>query len=303
MKEPYLAAIGTACFDEYYRADEWVREGDKLLVSPLEKKCGGMIPNAASVMAGYGNHVYLVDYMNSGPGNAELKESLRAYQLDTSHIVTDDRLPDAKCMIVLTPKERTIFVLDFPRPLQVLPQETMELLRNASYIYTSMAELRRFADYESLADDWRSHGAKLAFDVETTTFADRSDVLFSKADILFFNEAGFAKYADGQDPAACIRSLLDNGCSAVAVTLGANGCACYMQGQEVHLPGLKVDVVDTTGAGDTFNASFVHCLFRGASLEEAARFANAAAARAITKLGPKGGVATIQEVRIFQAQH
>lgn len=302
MKEQYLAVVGTACFDEYYSADSWVREGDKLLVRPMEKKAGGMLANAASVMAGYHDHTYLVDYMNSGASNAELKHQLNGFGLDTSHIVTDDRLPDAKCIIVLTPAERTIFVLDFPRPARTLPEQTMQLLRGAAYIYTSMMEMRRFENYEALIDDWRAHGAKIVFDVESTTFETSDDVLFSKADVLFFNETGLAKYAAGRDQDACVRALLSAGCSVVVTTLGADGCDCRSASQHVRLPGIPVGVVDTTGAGDTFNASFVHCLFHGLSLEEAARFANAAAARSVTKLGPKGGVADVEEVYTFMQQ-
>ena len=213
MSKPYLVALGTACFDEYYSADSWVSEGDKLLVHPMEKKAGGMVANAASVMAGYGNSVYLVDFMNGGASNQELKENLASFGLNTSHIVTDDRLPDAKCIIVLTPKERTIFVLDFPRPKRVLPPQTQALLENAAYIYTTMAEIRRFENYEALLDSWRGAGAKIVFDLESTTFEDSSDVLFSKADVLLFNDIGLEKYAAGRDPDACIQALLDGGCT------------------------------------------------------------------------------------------
>ena len=303
MSKPYLVALGTACFDEYYSADSWVSEGDKLLVHPMEKKAVGMVANAASVMAGYGNSVYLVDFMNGGASNQELKENLASFGLNTSHIVTDDRLPDAKCIIVLTPKERTIFVLDFPRPKRVLPPQTQALLENAAYIYTTMAEIRRFENYEALLDSWRGAGAKIVFDLESTTFEDSSDVLFSKADVLLFNDIGLEKYAAGRDPDACIQALLDDGCTAVVTTLGADGCDCRTKDCHVRLPGHKVSVVDTTGAGDTFNASFTHCLLHGMDPESAAKFSNAAAARAVTILGPRGGVAPVSEVEAFLAQH
>ena len=174
MSKPYLVALGTACFDEYYSADSWVSEGDKLLVHPMEKKAGGMVANAASVMAGYGNSVYLVDFMNGGASNQELQHICYAH-------------PE------LTPKERTIFVLDFPRPKRVLPPQTQALLENAAYIYTTMAEIRRFENYEALLDSWRGAGAKIVFDLESTTFEDSSDVLFSKADVLLFNDIGLEK--------------------------------------------------------------------------------------------------------------
>ena len=262
-----------------------------------------MVANAASVMAGYGNSVYLVDFMNGGASNQELKENLASFGLNTSHIVTDDRLPDAKCIIVLTPKERTIFVLDFPRPKRVLPPQTQALLENAAYIYTTMAEIRRFENYEALLDSWRGAGAKIVFDLESTTFEDSSDVLFSKADVLLFNDIGLEKYAAGRDPDACIQALLDDGCTAVVTTLGADGCDCCTKDCHVRLPGHMVSVVDTTGAGDTFNASFTHCLLHGMDPESAAKFSNAAAARAVTILGPRGGVAPVSEVEAFLAQH
>ena len=191
MKEPYIAAIGNACYDEYYSADSWVENGEKLLIRPMEKQAGGMIPNAASVMAAYGVHTYLINYMNDGAGNQELKRDLAAAGLDVTHIITDNRLPDAKCIIVLTPAERTVLVLDFPHPPRVLPPKTQEILRNAAYVYTTMVEMRRFENDLHQADDWRIHGAKLVFDVEASSFESPNDPLFARADVLCFNKGGF----------------------------------------------------------------------------------------------------------------
>ncbi len=291
MKEPYIAAIGTACMDEYYCAESWVEEGGKLLVKPLEAQVGGMIPNAASVMAGYQDDIYLVDYMNDGAVSRKIKKNLNYYNVDTSFIETDNRLEDAKCLIILTKKERTIFVVDYPKPQRILPARTLEMLRGAAFVYTTMTELRRFKNYELLADDLRSHGVRLVFDVEDSTFQDETDSLFQKADILFFNRAGLDKYCHGSEPEECIEKLLRGGCGIVVTTLGAEGCDCHSPEEHVRLKGLPAKVLDTTGAGDTFNASFVHCLMRGCSLSEAAEFSNAAAARATEILGPKGGVA------------
>ena len=100
-----------------------------------------------------------------------------------------------------------------------------------------------------------------------------------------------------------MQALLDDGCTAVVTTLGADGCDCRTKDCHVRLPGHMVSVVDTTGAGDTFNASFTHCLLHGMAPESAAKFSNAAAARAVTILGPRGGVAPVSEVEAFLAQH
>ncbi|ANF95682.1 ribokinase [Paenibacillus bovis] len=80
------------------------------------------------------------------------------------------------------------------------------------------------------------------------------------------------------------------------VTEGSNGVRYYDGEQEVVVPTYKVDAVDTTGAGDTFNAAFGVALAEGQSLQDAIRFGNRAASLSVTKFGAQGGMPTRQEV-------
>lgn len=82
------------------------------------------------------------------------------------------------------------------------------------------------------------------------------------------------------------------------VTLGAKGVK-YFDGNEMKLvPSYKVEVVDTTGAGDTFSGALAAALVRGDNLEDAIKFANKAAAYAITKLGAQSGMPTLEQLKI-----
>lgn len=81
------------------------------------------------------------------------------------------------------------------------------------------------------------------------------------------------------------------------VTLGSKGVK-YFDGNEMKLiPSNKVEVVDTTGAGDTFCGALAAALVNGSVLEEAIRFANKAAAYAITKLGAQSGMPTLEQLK------
>ncbi|WP_046216019.1 ribokinase [Paenibacillus wulumuqiensis] len=80
------------------------------------------------------------------------------------------------------------------------------------------------------------------------------------------------------------------------VTEGSNGVRYYDGEQEVVVPTYKVEAVDTTGAGDTFNAAFGVALAEGQSLQDALRFGNRAASLSVTKFGAQGGMPTRQEV-------
>ncbi|EIJ78250.1 ribokinase [Bacillus methanolicus PB1] len=82
------------------------------------------------------------------------------------------------------------------------------------------------------------------------------------------------------------------------VTRGSKGVKIFQNGGK-EISGYKVEVVDTTGAGDTFNGALAFSLSFGMELEEACRFANAAAALSVSKLGAQGGMPTKQEVDEF----
>jgi ribokinase len=74
-------------------------------------------------------------------------------------------------------------------------------------------------------------------------------------------------------------------------------------GAAQHLPAQTVEVIDTTAAGDAFVAALAVALTEGASMEEAVRWANAAGALAVTRLGAQPSMPTRDEVEQFLKQH
>lgn len=81
------------------------------------------------------------------------------------------------------------------------------------------------------------------------------------------------------------RMLLARGIKNVIMTMGEEGALIANEDGIRHIEGIKVDAVDTTGAGDTFTAALAVALSEGKALEEAVCFANAAGALAVTKYG------------------
>ena len=85
--------------------------------------------------------------------------------------------------------------------------------------------------------------------------------------------------------------------------LGEQGCFCLNTEGETSVPGFRVDPRDTTAAGDTFNAALAVALAEGKTTREALRFANAAAAISVTRLGAQASVPNRREVDEFLAGH
>jgi sugar/nucleoside kinase (ribokinase family) len=85
----------------------------------------------------------------------------------------------------------------------------------------------------------------------------------------------------------------------VVVTLGAGGALAVTREEAVVQTGIAVRAVDTTGAGDTFNAAFVSATLAGLPMADRLRFANGAGALSVTGMGPRGCLPTANEVRSF----
>jgi ribokinase len=111
-------------------------------------------------------------------------------------------------------------------------------------------------------------------------------------DVLTPNESE-AEVLTGQhskDPQAAAEALRAEGVKAVVVTLGGAGCLVVDDRGATQIPAYDVDVVDTVGAGDAFSAALAVALSEGRSLRDAAGWASAAAAIAVTKPGAQGAL-------------
>jgi len=120
---------------------------------------------------------------------------------------------------------------------------------------------------------------------------------FQYADLVKISEEEYGFITGCTSPEECVEYILSKGCKLVLVTMGADGCF-YSDGRvSGRIPGINVEVVETTGAGDAFMAAILYRLterMKKASLGELAiddgiikdiEFANAAGALATTKMG------------------
>jgi ribokinase len=123
-------------------------------------------------------------------------------------------------------------------------------------------------------------------------------------DVLTPNQSE-AKVLTGRSPDAVIepeqlaRELIRSGVKQVVMTLGERGALIVTSSSSTHIPAVPMSAVDTTGAGDAFNAGLATALASGASLEAAVQFAVVTGGLAVTKEGVIPSLPTRDEVRDF----
>ena len=114
--------------------------------------------------------------------------------------------------------------------------------------------------------------------------------------LVFFPNEHELKMLTGKDYREGAEILLEEGVKIVAVKLGAQGCY-VTDGEEAHLiEPFKVEVVDSTGAGDAFCAGFIYGMIRNKTLKECGILGNFVASRTLTRMGARNGLPTREEL-------
>ncbi|WP_299012824.1 ribokinase [uncultured Photobacterium sp.] len=93
------------------------------------------------------------------------------------------------------------------------------------------------------------------------------------------------------------------GIKQVMITLGSQGVWISNDGKGQQVPGFRVDAKDTTAAGDTFNGALLTGIQEGKQMDEAIRFAHAAAAISVTRMGAQTSIPHRREVERFLIEH
>ena len=145
------------------------------------------------------------------------------------------------------------------------------------------------------AEQVRSHGGITILDPAPAPPEGLSRKMLETATYLTPNE-GEAKtltgieVTDTESAGSAAAKLRQQGAHTIIIKAGAHGAYIADEAGTRHVPGFRVDVADTTAAGDAFNAGLAYALGEGYRLDKAVRFANAVGAVSCTGLGAQSAM-------------
>ncbi|MCD4671604.1 MAG: carbohydrate kinase family protein [Anaerolineaceae bacterium] len=296
-----LFCVGGTSVDLVLRVPRLLKPGEKLPVEFEGRVPGGMIANAACAAGRLGLRTGWSGRVGDDDAGGEFLAAFADYGVDAS---TAQVLPDSitdLCVVLVEPSgERSLMIVPTITALPQFLPVVRRFLASCQFGYTIPYELSWFREFADLV---HAGGGQVVVDVESSIPLQGPDLLeaLKLVDIAFCSEDG-ARFASGkQNIDAAAQTLLDLGLSLVVVTMGSRGAAAYQAQQSCKVPGFRVPVVDTTGAGDCFHAAFLMGWLKNWSLERCLVTASAAAAIAVGHEGPRGGLPTAQEVAAFLA--
>lgn len=303
-QDKYVAFIGGPVLDDYFLLDHWPAQGDKTRGQYLGKLCGGMIGNAARNCSSLGIHACGFDVVDTDENGERIMEVLRRDGVDTEQILRQHNEKKLVSIVMISNGERNVFLSgDRPTYNLTLTPEQKAFFYGAEYVYGELLSSWIIPDDLAFYRDLKEHGVKLVFDMEVTMESEEWFERVSCANLVFTNEFGIEKFRGTDSEEKFAKKLFEQGVERLVITLGSKGCRVITPEEDFTSPAYKVKAVDTTGAGDTFNSTFLSGIMKGMNNRTAAAYANAAASMAITKPGPDSGVTTWDKIEAFMREN
>ncbi|MFN7924573.1 MAG: ribokinase [Bryobacteraceae bacterium] len=300
-----IAVLGSLNMDFVVRAERLPAPGETILGHTFQTLPGGKGANqacAAGKLAAPGAAVRMIGCTGYDIFGDQLRASLSAAGVDVSAVRSTRSAPTGIAMIwVDSAGQNSIIVA--PGSNHALHARDAESFRPAFRgARHALFQLETPLDtVEAAMRIASSEGAQVILDPAPAQPLPAS--LLARVSILTPNEgealtllgrsASRVSLDEAPELAAALLSL---GPRAVILKLGDHGCFYRDSAKSRHAPAFRVDAVDTTAAGDTFNAALAVALSEECAIEDALRFANAAAAISVTRPGAQTSAPSRSEV-------
>ena len=265
-------AQSITCFGELLVDMIALNSGKLTEVDGFLKKFGGAPANTASGLAKLGLPVNYICKVGADPFGDFLKSGLKSYGVNISGVVTSPTGTTTLAFVSLTEKgERDFFFIrgvhDKIDPSEVeLPKRT-QFFHFGSLTQTSSSGLKATA---KLVHQAHKQQAIISYDPNIREFLwgdlklAKLVVLdtLKKVNILKVNEEEAELLSGETNPAKAASKLFRDSLDILIITLAGKGCYYHTANFKGYIPTIKVKVVDTTGAGDAFNAGFIAGLYQ-----------------------------------------
>ncbi|MDX1782202.1 MAG: ribokinase [Thalassovita sp.] len=282
--------LGSINSDHFYRVDHLPEPGETVLSAGMERGLGGKGANMSVAAARAGAHVHHIGAV--GTDGQWAIDRLAEYGVDTRTIATLDTLTGHAVIALDDAGENHIIV--FPGANQAISRDAVGLALSDAAPGDILLMQNETNEQAFAAETGSRLGLKVAYAAAPFSARAVSDVL-AHLDILVLNQIEMAQLVEetGLLPGPKM------GIDTVIVTKGSEGCVLYDRSNgwdAIGFDAIPVDVVDTTGAGDTFTGYFLAGIDRGMDMEDSVRMAIKASAMMVTRQGTADVIPDLKEV-------
>ncbi len=284
-----IVVIGSSNVDMVIKADRLPKPGETVIGGEFHKAAGGKGANQAVAAARAGGNVTFIASVGDDMFGHEAISRFKKDGINVDHIKIDPDHPSGTALILVDEKgENSISVASGAN----MSLDEYDLKDAHGSIANSKVVLMQLETpirtIEAAAEMAERAGVKIILNPAP---AQRlSDSLLKRVFILTPNETeaellSGIKVESQEGAVQAAKILIEKGVEVVMITMGKKGVLLHTASECKMIPSFDVKAVDTTAAGDTFNGALAVAVAEGKSLDDAIKFASAAGAISVTRMG------------------
>nr|WP_095532813.1 ribokinase [Domibacillus mangrovi] len=288
MDAPKITVVGSINMDLVTITDQLPKMGETLRGHQFQMNPGGKGANQAVAAARLGAQVQMIGCIGKDRFGDDLLQHLSEQGVDISNVepVTDST---GTATIIVSNQDNNIIVVPGANNHVTAPfvESKRDVIANSDILILQL----------EIPLEGVQKAAEIAKENEVTVILNPAPIQELPNSLL--------EMIDYVTPNEHEKELLQKGINGknfknkLIVTKGSEGVSFYDSCEEVTIPAYSITVVDTTGAGDSFNGGLAVALSKGLELKAACHYGNAVAALSTMKLGAQTGMPTKEEVEAF----
>lgn len=288
-----ILVIGSINADLVFTSNIRPKAGQTVLGQDFKIIPGGKGANQAIAAARLGSKVGFIGCLGNDDNGKMLIDNFKENNVETKYISIIDNVPSGVANIVIAENDNSIIVV--PGANYSITKEIID--KNIDVIKSSKIIILQ----HEIPIDIVEYIIDICYENHITTILNPAPAikldenLIHKVSYLTPNEHEASLVFDNSN----INELLEKYPEKLIITEGDKGVKYHNGCEIIYVPSFKVEAVDTTGAGDTFNGALATALINGYNLKDAILFANKAAAISVTKFGAQSGMPYKSEVEKY----
>lgn len=286
-----IGVVGSINMDLVVVADRIPNKGETIIGRELQYNAGGKGSNQAVAIARLGGDVVMFGKVGNDEHGKKLIQKMNENGVETKFIQVDTTADTGLALITVGDHDNAIVVL--PGANQFVDIAYIDAIQ-AELLSCDFIVLQHeipLATNEYVVKLCKKHHIKTL--LNPAPAAQLNEELIDLVDFITPNEHEAALLFGS----ANVEEMMLRYPEKLIVTQGSQGIACATKTSGViQVPSRKSNVVDTTGAGDTFNGAFVYAYTSGYAVVDALRFANVAAGLSTEMTGAQNGMPTVDMV-------
>ena len=303
MKRFDVIGFGALNVDKLYKVNKIAGPEEEGFIKGFEEACGGSAANTIVGLARLGCKVGFIGKVANDREGKMLLEDFRREGVNTKGIIKTKTGRSGTVMGFVDEKgERALYVDPGVNDTISFEEIDTGYACQAKFIHlTSFVGEKSFQAQKRLVENL-PEDVKVSLD-PGELYARKGikalNPILKRTFVFMPNSRELTLLTGMEDHVNGAEKMLELGVRVVAVKLGGRGCYVTDGRESHHVEAFKVQIVDTTGAGDAFCAGFLYGLLNGKSLKECAKLGNFVASRCIMKMGARTGLPRLEDLKML----